>query len=93
MLRAFKRAITHVDCLYTTEAMKPNTNRAAILNLHKENLSQAEIARRLLLPRSTVSRAIKRFNELGTDADRNGRGRKRTVRTSNNKKVIRERIR
>jgi len=72
--------------------MKPNTNRAAIIDLYQKGFAQAEIVRRLLVPQRTVSHAIKRFNELGTDADRAGRGRKRTVCTSKNKKIIKKRL-
>ncbi|KAM8719038.1 hypothetical protein ACLKA7_011701 [Drosophila subpalustris] len=40
----------------------------------------------------TVSKAIRRFNELGHEGDRPGRGRKSTVNNSANRQIIRKRV-
>lgn len=69
-----------------------SNNRAAILTLYKAGKRQCQIVRLLKVPQRTVSHAIRRFNELGHDGDRPGRGRKRTVNTSRNRQIIRKRV-
>ncbi|CAD5227603.1 unnamed protein product [Bursaphelenchus xylophilus] len=43
------------------------------------------------VPKQTVSKAVKRFRELGHDGDRPRKGRKRTVNTARNRKIIKQR--
>lgn len=66
--------------------------RIAIIELFRAGKRQCEIARSLKVARQTVSDAVKRFNQLGHAGDRTGRGRKRTVRTSVNRKIIKQRV-
>lgn len=68
------------------------SQRASILALHRQGKRQAEIVRLLGVPKQTVSYAVNRFKELGHDGDRLGRGRKRTVNTSRNRKIIKKRV-
>ena len=79
--------------------------RAAIISLFKvsdengdQRHSQADIAKLLDINRSTVSRAVDRYEELGGLGDRPRSGRPRTVRTpeeirSINRKVQRQPLR
>ena len=66
--------------------------RSAILKLCKQRVKESEIVQRLKAPKQTVTHTIKRFKELGHDGDRPGRGRKRTVNTLRNQKVIKKRV-
>jgi len=68
------------------------TDRSAIIALFQAGKRQCEIVRDLGVPRQTVSKAIKRFRELGHIGDRSGRGRKRSVRTPRNRQVIKKRV-
>jgi len=68
------------------------TQREKIIALHELGKRNCEIARTLKIARSLVSRAIKRYNELGNTKDRPRGGSERTVRTSRNRKLIRERV-
>ena len=56
-------------------------DRNVVIKLHKSGESNSEIAKRLKINRTTVWKIIKKFQENGTTLDREGRGRKRTVRT------------
>ena len=56
-------------------------DRNIVIKLHKSGESNSEIAKRLKMNRTTVWKIIKKFQEIGTTLDREGRGRKRTVRT------------
>lgn len=52
-----------------------------------------EISRELQIEQKTVSRTIKRFNELGTFKDRERSGRPRTARTPQVKRRLKQKIR
>lgn len=67
-------------------------NRSAILALYQQGKKQCEIVKLLKVPKQTVSYAIKRFKELGHDGERSGRGRKCSVNTQRNRKVIKKRV-
>lgn len=69
------------------------TQRHKILSLHETGKGVMEIARSLGISHTTVSRAIKRYNQLGHTGDRPRSGRKRTVRTAATRKLVRERVR
>ena len=56
-------------------------DRNIVIKLHKSGESNSEIAKQLKMNRTTVWKIIKKFQEIGTTVDREGRGRKRTVRT------------
>ena len=51
------------------------------IKLHKSGESTSEIAKRLKMNCTTVWKIIKKFQKIGTTLDREGQGRKRTVRT------------
>ena len=67
--------------------------RTSLISLHQQNKRQIEIGRLLNVSKSVVSKAIKRFKELGYTKDRPRSGRPRTVNTPANRKLIRDRIR
>lgn len=69
-----------------------STTRSQILALHKIGKRNCEIAKALGVARSLVSRAVKRFRELGHDGDRRGRGRKRNVNSFRNRNIIKKRV-
>ena len=69
-----------------------SNKRSAILELFRRGKRQCDIVRLLNVPRQTVSKAIIRFKELGHEGDRPGRGRKCTVNTPANRKIIKKRI-
>ena len=69
-----------------------SSNCSAIVPLHQLGKRNCESARKLCIACSLVSRAIKRFKELGNKSDRHERGRKRTVNSSNNRKIIKKRV-
>ena len=52
-----------------------------VIKLHKDGESNSEIAKQLKMNHTTVWKIIKKFQEIGTTLDREGRGRKRTVHT------------
>lgn len=58
--------------------------RPAILRMHQGGVAKRKIARLLRIPESTVRYAIERFEETGTNEDRQGRGPKITARTQRN---------
>ena len=68
-------------------------DRNIVIKLHKSGVSNSEIAKRLKMNRTTVWKIIKKFQEIGTTLDREGRGRKRTVRTPQLIKNTREKLR
>ena len=51
-----------------------------VIKLYKSGESNSEIAKQLKMNRRTV-KIIKKFQEIGTTLDQEGRGRKRTVCT------------
>ena len=67
--------------------------REAILSLHRAGKKQVSIAKSLGVTQSTVSKALKRYNEQGNFKDRSRGGRPRSKRSASKVKVIRERIR
>ena len=67
-------------------------NRTAIISLFLNNIRQCDIARQLKIPHQTVSKAIKRYQELGNDMDRSRSGRPRTKNTAKTRKCIHDRI-
>lgn len=69
-----------------------SNKRTAILELFRQGKRQCEIVRLLNVPQRTVSKAVNRFKELGHEGDRPGRGRKRSVNTNDNRKIIKKRI-
>lgn len=69
-----------------------SNNRVAILELFCQGKRQCEIVRLLGVRKDVVSKAIKRYKELGHDGRRPGSGRKRTVNTSANRKIIKKRV-
>lgn len=73
--------------------MNAKENREAIFALHKKGKSVPFIIKTLNMPRSTVYKAVKRFNELGTSKDRPRSGRPVTASTPENVEKIRNRIR
>lgn len=66
--------------------------RPAIIRAHNRGKKQNEIADFLGISQGTVSKAIKRFEETGSNQDRAGRGRPRKARTPINKRKIKGRI-
>ena len=66
--------------------------RAGIVRLHQQGNSQAEISRLLDVNKSTVSRAIKRFEETGSNKDRPRSGRPVTATTDENMQLIADKI-
>ncbi|XP_067125297.1 uncharacterized protein [Centruroides vittatus] len=69
-----------------------SNKRCAILELFWQGKHQCEIVRLLGVPKMTVSDAVQRLKELGHDGDHPGRGRKCTVNTSRNRKIITKRV-
>ena len=68
------------------------TNCVAVVKLFEKGKSPADIVKLLRIPRSTVYKAINRYEELGTTADRLRSGRPVTVTTPKNVKKLRSRI-
>ena len=58
--------------------------REAIIRAHDRGKTVMEIADFLGISHSTVSKAIKRFEETGSNEDRPGRGRKKSARSKEN---------
>lgn len=73
--------------------MSTTRDREAIIALHQKGKKPKEIISALKLPQSTVYKAIKRYNELGTSEDRPRSGRPVTATTPKMIKRVRERIR
>ena len=68
-------------------------NRAAIVALHRAGKSNSDIAKTLSIRRSTVWKALKRFNQRGDLSDRLRSSRPRSQRSKPMIKRIREKIR
>ena len=68
-------------------------NRNIVIKLHKSGESNSKIAKWLKMNRTTVWKIIKKFQEIGTTLDREGQGRKQTVRTPQLIKNTREKLR
>ena len=58
--------------------------REAIIRAHERGKTVMEIVDFLGISQSTVSKAIKRFEETGSNEDRPGRGRKKSARSKEN---------
>ena len=58
--------------------------RPFIIKLHEKGYSTREIEQLPDVSQSSVSRHIKRYEETGNHKDREGRGRKKTVRSKRN---------
>ena len=56
-------------------------DRNIVTKLHRSEESNSEIAIRLKMNRTTAWKIINKFQEIGTTLDREGQGRKLTVRT------------
>jgi inhibitor of nuclear factor kappa-B kinase subunit alpha len=69
-----------------------SNQRTQILALHELKKRNCEIARSLRIDPAIVCRTIKRYKELGHDGRRPGSGRKRTVNTTANRKIIKKRV-
>ena len=69
-----------------------NRKRGSILNLHRDGHSNVRIAKLLNVARSTVSKAVKRYQEIGTIKDRPHTGHPRSARTPQKISTIRSRI-
>ena len=63
-----------------------------VIKLHKSGESNSEIAKRLKMNCTTVWKIIKKFQEIGTTLDQEGRGRKQTVCTPQLIKNTREKL-
>ena len=55
-------------------------DRKTVIKLHKIGETNVEIAKRLKMNRSTVWKIVQKFKETGNTLDREGRGRKGTIR-------------
>ena len=78
-------------CNFSTNfsvSFKMSKKRCSISALHWEGKRAFKIFPLLRVPRQTVSAAIKRFNELGHEGDRPGRGRKRTINIAGGRQLI-----
>ena len=56
-------------------------DRNIVIKLHKSGESNSQIAKQLKINCTTVWKIIKKFQEIGTTPDQEGRGRKQTVCT------------
>ena len=68
------------------------SKREAIKCLHDSGMRIAEISRCADVPDSTVRKAIKRYEELGTTSDRPRSGRPRTATDAAHRKKVRQRF-
>lgn len=63
---------------------KTSEFRPAIIRMHENGKSMNQIAKDLGISRCAVQKAVKRFEETGSNKDRPGRGRKKTARSKKN---------
>ena len=56
-----------------------SSDQAAIIALYQAGKRQIEIAQTFRISRQLVSKSITRFNELGHEGNRPGRGRKKIL--------------
>lgn len=73
--------------------VKKSPHRNSIIELHRKGIKQSGIAARLMVAKSVVSETLSRYKELGSNADRAGRGKKVTKRTKSNIKKVKDRFR
>lgn len=69
-------------------AIKPN----AMLELHLPENRQCDIVRLLSVCKDVLSKAVERFEDLGQEGDRPGRGRQRPFNHSKDWPIIKERV-
>ena len=79
--------------IYSLLNLVTESKREAIVNLHRASKSNSAVSKSLCVTRSTVWKAVKRFNERGDFCDRQRSGRPRSQRHASMTKAIRERIR
>ena len=72
---------------------KKSPHRNSIIHLYRKEVRQIEIACRLFIDRSLVSRTIDRYKSLGSNSDLPGRHKKATVIAKVNIKRVRKRVR
>ena len=63
----------------------PNSKRSIIIILYQAGNQTKDIVKLMKISRTMVQKTVKRFKEIGSAADRPGRGRKRSARTEQNK--------
>ena len=68
-------------------------DREIIVSLYKKGDSNSTIAKEFEIRRETVWKVAKKFRETGQTSNRQGQGRKRTVRTKRMVKNTREKLR
>ena len=68
-------------------------DRETIVSLYKKDESNSTNPKELQLRRETVWKVVKKFRETGQAFNRQGQGRKRTVRTKRMVKNTREKLR
>lgn len=73
--------------------MSVNQQRIEIIGMHQRGGTISDISRQLHADKATVSKTIKRFNELGTFEDRKRSGRPKTARTRPIIRSIQKKIR
>src|ERR1700752_1769210 len=69
-----------------------SNQRSAIIKLHEKGKGATEIGRLLDIHRNTVSKAIKRYQETGSNHDRPRSSRPKTANAAANRKKILGRI-
>uniref|UniRef100_A0A915ECL3 KAP NTPase domain-containing protein n=1 Tax=Ditylenchus dipsaci TaxID=166011 RepID=A0A915ECL3_9BILA len=80
-----EQALTNiVQSLFLSAAFIMKDLRPAIIRAHEAGRGAREIARFLDITPMMVSRAINRFEEIRSNKDRTGRGRKKTARSKKN---------
>ena len=63
----------------------PSSKRSIIIILYQAGNQTKDIVKLMKISRTMVQKTVKRFKEIGSAADRPGRGRKRSARTEQNK--------
>lgn len=72
--------------------MKRSCHRASLVVLYCQCFSAHDIHHRLGIHRSVIYRSIRRYEDLGTEGDRTGSGRHVFVTTTDNTRMLRQRI-
>ena len=81
---AFYAFFCNVNLFFSIIMKSLSSLREAIIRAHDRGKTVMEIADFLGISHSTVSKAIKRFEETGSNEDRHGRGRKKSARSKRN---------
>ena len=63
----------------------PSSKRSIIIILYQAGNQTKDIVKLMKISRTMVQKTVKRFKEIGSAADRPGRGRKRSARAEQNK--------